>query len=195
MKKTLNHEKNEHDKTKNELIELLKEQKSHKIINNTVNYNNINIFLQDKCKDALNIEEFLEQIVFKLHDLEYTKNNGLCDGLTSIFVKGLKELGTFKRPLHCTDLKKEIMYIKNNDKWSKELSEQSLKESITTLADKQRKSVKVWRDANPFNSDKDIENYTSLMSNIHDDDKNPRLQGKIIKNLNKISKLDTTNLP
>ena len=80
--------------------------------NNTTNNNNtfnLQVFLTEECKDALNLNDFIDGLKIKFQDLEHTKKYGLCEGVQNIFVNGLKELGTYKRPIHCTDIKRETL--------------------------------------------------------------------------------------
>jgi hypothetical protein len=123
--------------------------------NNTMNNNNNNtfnlqVFLTEDCKDAININDFIEGLKIKVEDLEHTKKYGLCEGIQNIFVNGLKELGTYKRPIHCTDVKRETLYIKDNNDWKKEAqTNETLKKSLDTVAYKQRKEIKEWEAHNP----------------------------------------------
>jgi uncharacterized C2H2 Zn-finger protein len=90
-------------------------------VDNTVNNNfNLNIFLNEDCKDALNITDFINSISLTLSDLEETARLGYTEGITKIIVDRIKEIGINKRPYHCTDLKREIVYIKDEDLWEKE---------------------------------------------------------------------------
>ena len=90
--------------------------------NNTNNINksknfNIQFFLNETCKDALNISEFVDSLKITLEDLDFSRKNGLVSGITDVMIKGLKQLDVTKRPIHCTDKKRETMYIKDNAKW------------------------------------------------------------------------------
>jgi len=108
-------------KIKDQMMDQMKEQ--NKIIqdmiprlgNNNNNKFNINVFLNENCKDAINMSEFIESLKIQLDDLQYTTENGLIEGISSVFVNGLKQIDTFKRPIHCTDMKRETIYIKDND--------------------------------------------------------------------------------
>jgi len=92
--------------------------------NNTINNNhqkfNLNFFLNEQCKDAINMSDFLENMELDMEDLRETGRLGYVEGISRILVNKLRELDTYKRPLHCTDLKRETLYIKENDEWSKE---------------------------------------------------------------------------
>ena len=82
---------------------------------NLKNNFNINLFLNEQCKDALNIMDFVNSLTIELADLERTGTHGFADGISNIFVKAIQNLDITKRPIHCTDLKRETLYIKEND--------------------------------------------------------------------------------
>jgi hypothetical protein len=121
-----------------------------------------------------------------LDDLDYSRKNGLVKGITDVMIKGLKELDVTKRPIHCTDRKRETMYIKDNAKWEKDETHEKMKNTIVEIAKKERNALKDWVDDNPNWMDsesKQIE-YLTIMRNvcepIEEDDKNNK---KIIRNL------------
>ena len=113
--------------------------------NNTTNNNNFNLqlFLNDTCKDALNITDFLNSLQVQLKDLEYTTDNGHVNGITNIFKTALCNMEETKRPMHCTDLKREVLYIKDNDEWSKENdSKEALKGLVYKVSNKNCRNIK-----------------------------------------------------
>ena len=99
-------------------------QKLEPISNNTINSNNsivnINMFLNEQCKDAMNMTEFIESIQLSLEDMMNIATTGQTQGMTSILIDRLSSLDVLKRPLHCSDLKKETIYIKDEDKWEQD---------------------------------------------------------------------------
>ena len=98
---------------------------------------NLNMFLNVTCKDAMNISEFVESIQFQLTDLERLGEIGYVEGISNIIVKNLNKLDITQRPVHCTDKKRETMYIKDEDQWMKEDDKKSkLRKVIKTIADK-----------------------------------------------------------
>ena len=104
--------------------------------NNTANIKqkfNINIFLNEQCKDAINMNDFIKQIQLTLDNLDFTKNNGLTEGLSNIFIENMNKLSLYERPLHCTDNKRETLYIKDNDSWEKDKNKNKIKEAIKSL--------------------------------------------------------------
>ena len=122
---------------------------TNSIINSHNNFN-INVFLNEKCKDALNITDFINSLVVSIKDLEDTARLGYADGISKIFIDGLKQLDIYKRPLHCSDLKREVLYIKDENKWSKEDNEKGiLTKAIKNIANKNIKNLPEWTQKNP----------------------------------------------
>ena len=110
---------------------------------------NINIFLNEQCKDAINMGDFIKSLKITFHDLEITRDKSLEESVSTIMLRGLKELDVYKRPIHCTDQKRDVMYIKDEEKWEKDDGNVKLKESIDTLSNKQMYTLKEWRDSDP----------------------------------------------
>jgi len=124
------------------MMEIIKNQSST-IIHNTNNSNshnktfNLQVFLNDTCKNAMNIMDFVENVKINLSDLENVGKLGYVDGITNIIVNNLKDLDISKRPVHCSDLKREILYIKDDNKWTKENEEKDkLRNAIKHIAHK-----------------------------------------------------------
>jgi hypothetical protein len=135
--------------------------------NNTTNNFNLNFFLNEQCKDALNISEFVESLKITFEDLLYSKKNGLVQGISNVMIRGLKELDIYKRPIHCTDIKRETMYIKDQEKWEKDETREIMKNTIEMIADKERTALQIWTDDNPDwmeTEKKQIEYLTMLRS-------------------------------
>jgi hypothetical protein len=135
-----------------QVLEISKD-KTNTFINNMNSHNktfNLNVFLNETCKDAMNITDFVESVKIKLIDLENVGTLGYVDGITNIIVKKLKELDISKRPVHCSDLKREILYIKDQDKWEKENNEKErLRLAIQHVAHKNIKMIPEWKKENP----------------------------------------------
>jgi hypothetical protein len=110
---------------------------------------NINIFLNEQCKDAINMCDFIKSLKVTFHDLEITRDKSLEESVSTIMLRGLKELDVYKRPIHCTDQKRDVMYIKDEEKWEKDDGNVKLKESIDTLSKKQMYTLKELRDSDP----------------------------------------------
>ena len=140
-----------------QLIEISKNNSitNNNCINNTINNKfNLQVFLNDKCKDALNITEFIESLKITFNDLENVGALGYVEGISKIFMKGLNQLDIYKRHIHCSDLKRETMYIKEQNTWERDNEDKNkLKMVIKNIAHKNTKVIPFWRDANPDSSD------------------------------------------
>jgi hypothetical protein len=149
-------------KQNKELLEIIKNgthvNNSH---NTTTNSNNkafnLNFFLNETCKDAMNITDFVDSIKLQLIDLEHVGEVGYVEGISDIIVKNLKKLDITKRPVHCTDKKRETMYIKDENKWEKEEDTKKLKNAIQEVSRKSMISLVEWQDTNPDFQDMDSE--------------------------------------
>jgi len=180
-----------------EMIKIIKDQQEQiksmipkigNTINNTTNNNNfnLNVFLNEQCKDAININEFIKSLKITLDDLYFTRKNGITQGLSNLMINGLKELDVYKRPIHCTDFKRDIVYIKEDDKWEKDNNNTIMKKTIETVANKQRNKISDWVDLHPnwIEDEKLQYEYLTILNKItepfEDDDK---IEKKIIKNI------------
>jgi hypothetical protein len=111
---------------------------------------NLQFFLNEECKDALNLSEFVSSIKVELDDLENTGRLGYVEGVSRIMNKNLKELDINKRPIHCSDIKREVLYIKNDDQWTKEdEAKPILKKAIKQVANENIKKISEWRQKYP----------------------------------------------
>jgi len=109
--------------------------------NITNNNFNLNVFLNEDCKDALNFSEFIDTMKISFEDLENQSQIGYIKGISKIFIDNLQELGTHKRPIHCTDKKRKTLYIKENNEWDKEGSQVSLKNGIQEVTRKTQEKL------------------------------------------------------
>ena len=150
--------------------------------NNTTNELNFNIFLNEHCKDAINISDFIHSLQVKFADLENTCNNGHVLGISQIFINGLRDLDMYKRPLHCSNSNKKTLYVKDNDMWEK--NDEKLRQAIIHLNDKNTQNVPILVEENVPQHDND--RYTKFLSDnlISEDDVNKDME-KIIKLLAK----------
>ena len=104
-----------------------------KVGNNNTNIKqrfNVNIFLNEQCKDAINMHDFIKQIEVSLDNLLTTRDKGLSEGISNVFIENMNKLSLYERPLHCTDLKRETLYIKDNNVWEKDGDKSRIKSSI-----------------------------------------------------------------
>lgn len=192
----IDHEQN--NKVKEKMVDQLKEQSEiikqmiPKLGNNTNNNFNINVFLNEQCRDAINMSEFVESLKIKIDDIQFTSTNGLVEGVCSVFLNGLKELGMNQRPIHCTDIKREILYIKDNNEWERENGKNKIKTAINDVASKQRKAIIEWKNEHPNWNDTDEgkDDYIQLMQNLMIDITSESNENKIIKNIAKETIID-----
>jgi hypothetical protein len=189
-------------KNNDEMMKIIKEQQEQinniipKIGNTTNNMTNnfsLNVFLNEQCKDALNISDFIDSLKITLEDLNFSKMNGISRGITDVMIKGLKELDIYRRPIHCTDIKRDIMYIKDEDKWMKDDNHDMMKNTIIRIADKERNALQQWAIDNPDWIDteqKQIEYLTMMRSICEPIENYNNYERKIIKNLGKEVMID-----
>jgi hypothetical protein len=166
---------------------------NNSIITNSNNKNfNLNFFLNETCKNAMNISEFVSSIKVNLEDLEYTGRQGYIKGISSIILNNLQKLEQHDRPLHCNDLKREILYIKDNDKWEKESDKKPiLTKAIKVIANENIKQIKHWKEKYPDCTDADSKKnnlYLKIVSNSMNgltEEESHRNIDKIISNVAK----------
>uniref|UniRef100_A0A6C0KVP5 C2H2-type domain-containing protein n=1 Tax=viral metagenome TaxID=1070528 RepID=A0A6C0KVP5_9ZZZZ len=141
---------------KEQIMELVKKDMGtiNNNINNTINNKfNMNFFLNEQCKGALDIMDFVSSLKVQLTDLENTGRVGYVKGISDIFLRGLKELDVYKRPIHCSDLKREVMYVKDKDVWEKDEDKNKIKKVIQNIAHKNFKQINEWVEENPESKD------------------------------------------
>jgi hypothetical protein len=143
-----------------QIIELCKEKNvvtnNNNCNNNNTNNFNLQFFLNEQCKDALNIMDFINQLKLNTTDLDMVGRVGYSEGISKLFIRGLKELDVFKRPVHCSDLKREVLYVKDKDSWEKDNEEKNkMKNAIKYIAAKNFKQINEWREKNPESDDYD----------------------------------------
>jgi hypothetical protein len=140
-----------------QVIELSKEKSIISNSNNTTTNNNkfnLSFFLNEQCKDAMNIMDFVKSLTLQLSDLERVGQVGYAEGISKVFVNGLKDLDVFKRPIHCSDLKRETLYVKDKGIWEKENEENTkIKTAIKHIAHKNVQQISDWQQENPQYTD------------------------------------------
>jgi hypothetical protein len=153
--RVLTEQRKETSEIMNKVIELLKP--GNTTINNNCNNKsfNINLFLDKQCKDALNFTEFVKNIEISYQDLENNAQLGFVQGISKIFMDNLKQLDINERPIHCTDIKRKTMYIKDEDKWNKESDDSKLQKAIQTVSYKSMGKLMEWKQENPEYQDAD----------------------------------------
>jgi hypothetical protein len=174
------------------VIELV--EKPSVVNNNTQNVNNVfnlNVFLNENCKDALNLTDFVKNLKLQLEDLENMGKLGFVDGMSNIIIKGLEELDVDKRPIHCTDARRDVLYIKENDIWEKDkgVTAEKISSAMEDIKKKNVQQMQQWVEKYPAarngGSQKGDE-YHKIVSNMFgcngDPGKNTK---KIMKNIAK----------
>ena len=148
---------NELQKQNNELHKNVMEIYKNGVLNTNIqNINsnnktfNLNVFLNEHCKDAMNITDFVDSLKIQLSDLETVGKLGFVEGISNIIVKNLKALDVHKRPVHCSDSKREVIYIKDEDKWEKENEEKNkLRKVIKKIANKNSRLLPAFKEKHP----------------------------------------------
>jgi hypothetical protein len=181
----------------NKLIEL--SQKTSTTINGNNNCNNrfnINMFLNEKCKDAMNIMDFVNSLKLTLQDLEKTAELGYVKGISNIIVNGLNQLDVYKRPIHCSDVKRETLYVKDNDAWEKENEEKKkITRAIKHISIRNAKQVGEWTKENKGYSDsssKKNDKYLKIVMEANGGE--PEEINKIISNISTKVTIDKENV-
>ena len=186
----------------NKIFDLCKEKNNTNITNNNINSNNktfnLNVFLNETCKDAMNIMDFVDSLKLQLSDLESVGKLGYIEGISNIIVKNLKAMDVHKRPVHCSDSKREVVYIKDEDKWEKENDDKKkLRKAIKLIAHKNSKLLPQFKEKYPDCSKCESiysEHYNKLiieaMGGLGDNTKEK--EDKIIKKITKEVTIDKT---
>ena len=177
------------------MLELIKNGVNNNNVIHSNSHNksfNLNVYLNETCKDAMNISDFVQTINLSLEDLEHTGKTGYIEGISNIFMKNLNSLEDNLRPLHCSDLKREILYIRDNNKWEKEEhTKPILTSAIKKIANENIKQIKTWRDKHPGCTDSDSKKndiYLKIVSNSMNgstEEEGKRNINKIISNVAK----------
>ena len=152
--------------------------------NNTQNNKfNIQVFLNEKCKDAINMSDFIKSLHITIDQLDFTKQNGLAQGLSKSIIENMNKLSIYERPMHCTDSKRETLYIKEDDNWSKDDSKEKIKGAIKKVSSKNFNALMEWKKLNPdyMNNEDKTDYFTKTISTIGKPTTN--IDEKVIKNL------------
>jgi len=151
---------------------------NNNINNNNINQKfNINVFLNEQCKDALTMEQFINKIEVSLSNLLLTKDKGINEGISNIFIENMNKLSLYERPIHCTDVKRETMYVKSegengeSPKWEKDDNNTKVKHAINKVTRLQNKNINKWTENNPTWEDKSEsqDEYLQLIKKCTDD--------------------------
>lgn len=186
----------------NKIIELSQQNAmiQNNITNNTTNNSfNLNVFLNEKCKDAVNLMDFVESLQVQLSEFEATGRLGYVEGISKIIINRLQNMEVRKRPIHCTDFKRETMYIKDHDIWEKEDSDKpKLSKAVKIVADKNLRQLNEWQKVYPdsvVNNTKDNEYFVQMMLSIlggRTQEEDERNREKILRNIAREVVIDKT---
>ena len=145
----------ENSEMKNMMMEVIKNgtvANSHNTISTNNSHNkafNLQFFLNETCKDAMNITDFVESIKLQVSDLENVAEVGYVEGISNIIVKNLKKLDVTQRPVHCTDKKRETMYVKDQDTWEKDEENQKMHRVVKKVTDKNARLILKYKELHP----------------------------------------------
>ena len=196
----------QNNKVQDALIEMSKQiSTTNNITNNNKNSNNnittnnsfnLQFFLNETCKNAMNITDFANSIKLQLTDLISVGELGYVEGISNIIVKKLNALDITERPVHCTDKKRETIYIKDADKWEKDEDDKKLKKFIKNIAFKNQKLFSQFKEKYPDynNSDSKYSDQYSKIVIESLDDNNAEKEQKIIKNISKAITIEKTKI-
>jgi len=147
---------------------------------------NLNFFLNETCKNAMNIMDFVDSIKLQLSDLERVGEFGFVDGISNIIVQNLKELDVSERPIHCTDKKREVLYVKDENKWEKDEEKTKIKKAIKRVANKNIRLLPAFKEKYPdcnTSTSKQSDKYNKIIVESMDTD--GENENRIIKNISK----------
>jgi hypothetical protein len=168
-----------------QIVELSKERNI--IVNNTNNNQfNLNFFLNEQCKDAVNISDFINSLEITMDDLTYTRNQGLVEGISKVMIDGLKQMDLYKRPIHCTDQKRDTIYIRENHQWARDEGNARMRQLFVDIANKEYFAVKKWMDLHPgweTNSQLQDFHHKMIRNVLHEIKDDPIGERKIMKNI------------
>jgi len=188
-----------------QLLEAVKDGKigntihNNNTTNNTTNNKfNLNFFLNETCKDAITMSDFINSIDVTMEDFIRTGNIGFVEGISKVMVERIKDMEMHTRPMHCTDLKRETVYIKDEEKWEKDDADKtSLRRAVKNVANKNYKQLQKWYDNSKPNVEQigseDCENYFKYYKASlggYDKEEDKKFEEKIIKNVLKEVVLD-----
>jgi len=182
------------------IIELSQKACSNNTINNNNNCGNTNktfnlqVFLNETCKDAINMSDFVDQLQISISDLETTGQIGYAEGISKVFINNLNNIDYTDRPIHCSDSKRETLYIRENNQWSKDDDQKTnLTKAIKQVANKNIKQITEWQKLHPEFADpdsKENDKYMKIVLNSmsgstkEESDKNyEKIAKNVIKNV------------
>jgi hypothetical protein len=194
-------QQNNYMKQQNVIMEKMIENGGNNHHNNTINNNdnksfNLNFFLNETCKNAMNLSDFVNGVDISLDDFEETGRIGYVEGLSRIFCKELRKLSVTERPIHCSDAKRETIYIRENNRWEKDENKERLLRAVKQIGKKNIKVLTLWQEKYPGYKDvesKENDRYLHILTNIMCGETEEEIQsnyGKIMKNISRVTVVD-----
>lgn len=186
----------ENEQLKIEKIDLMNkilDDNNNKTINNITNNNTINlqIYLNENCKNAMNLGDFIKSLKLTSSDLTYSLENGKIEGMSNIIIKGLTNLEETDRPVHCTNREKSTLYVKDNDNWEEDSEHKLLEKGIDDIEQTHKQLIKEWEDNHPnWIEDESLKNEYIRIVKETMIDLNKQEKEKVIKNMSRIIELD-----
>lgn len=184
----------ENKELQNKLIEIAKEPK---IVNNNVMHNkqfNIITFLNDDCKDAFNLTEFIDNLKITFDDLQYIEKHGYIQGIKDSLVRSLSQMEQTKRPIHCTDTKRRQFYVKDNDEWDKDAHNDKINDAIKMYNTVQLKTLLEWKnDSSLHIDDKSHERLNQILyevTSMYQEDQGDKIRNKIVNEIGNVTTID-----
>jgi len=167
------------------------------ITNNNDNKFNLNIFLNETCKNAMTLEHFMNNLQIDIDDIEYVGNHGYVEGMTHIITERLNAMDITERPIHCTDVKRDTIHIKCYDAWHKDVDDEKINNLVTTVAKLNYRKLPDWREQHPHfldSSNPDFEYHLKMLGNILGSHQNTNIDKKVVKNIAKHTALDKNSI-
>jgi hypothetical protein len=203
LQNTLIEQNREHNK---QLIEMTRNQSINNINSNNTNTTNqqfnIQFFLNETCKDAMNLTDFVNSLQLQIEDFEATGKLGYVEGISRIIINGLKRVDTTKRPIHCTDMKRETLYIKQDNAWEKEdQNKLNLKRAVNQVARMNLSQLPKWQRENPESEvldtkeNEDYIRYSMAALGGKGEEEEEKFLDKIVKNVIKEVVIDKISKP
>ena len=159
LKTIIIQQQNQINKQQTQISELIPKVGNNNTINNNQKFN-IHVFLNEQCKYALNLSDFIKSLHVTLEQLDFTKQNGLADGISKTIIDNMSKLSIYERPMHCTDIKRETLYIKENDNWEKDNAKEKIKHAIKKTSSKNYHALVNWKTLKPdFMNNEDNSDY------------------------------------
>jgi hypothetical protein len=192
LKAHMKHTIEENSKAVKDLTTAVKNNPTGNTTINNYNKMTINVFLNEKCKNAMNLTDFINNVKISLEDLSYSKDNGYVKGICNILQRHLKDMSPTERPIHCNN-KKEMFYIKDEDKWeNKKIANTKIDKSINDITYKQMKKLKGWEKEHPehLENEEEFETWNKMIKEIVGGDNKEESNNEIKKALGTTIEID-----